>query len=190
MLTDSPATDSSVPPAEPERLSDEGKDVCVFQDDLGGGLACAVPTARVHSDHQRLELRGAAADTVLQRRAVLQGVEGHHAIVVIGCQQQNGRVAGAGVRRQRQIMERRIPEERWEGGNLSTNSHERACFARFYVLDEPSILLGVVGAAVVGGPSVTDGEFVELEHIHHADLRHRAAEQIRTLVDARGCASI
>lgn len=114
MLTDSPATDSSVPPAEPERLGDEGKDVCVLQDDLGGGLACAVPTARVHSDHQRLELRGAAAYPVLQRRAVLQGVEGHHAIVVIGCQQQNGRVGGARVGRQGQIMEGRIPEGSWE----------------------------------------------------------------------------
>lgn len=60
----------------------------------------------------------------------------------------------------------------------------------FYVLDEPFILLGVVGAAVVGGPSVADGEFVELEHVHHADLRHRTAEQIRTLVDACGCASV
>lgn len=73
---------------------------------------------------------------------------------------------------------------------LSTISHQRACFARSYVLDEPFKLLGVVGAAVVGGPSVTDGELVELEHIHHADLSHRTAKQIWTLVDTCSCVTI
>ena len=105
---------SSVPPAEPERLSDEAKDVGVLQDHLGGGLACAVAAARVHSDHQRLPLHGAAAYAPLQRRAVLQRVERHHAVIVIGCQQQNGRVGGARVGLRRQIVEGRIPEWRWE----------------------------------------------------------------------------
>lgn len=64
------------------------------------------------------------------------------------------------------------------------------CVCEVLILDEPLKLLRVVRAAVVSGPSVADGEFVELQHVHHADLRHRAAEQIRTLVNAGGCERI
>lgn len=70
--------------------------------------------ACVHSDHQRLALLGAAADAALQRGAVLQGVERHHAVVVVSRQKQNGRVGRAGVRWRRQIVEGGVPERRWE----------------------------------------------------------------------------
>lgn len=99
-------------PAEPQCLGDEAVDVRILQDGLGGGLPGAVPAAGVHPDHQRLALPGAAAHPLLQRRAVLQGVEGHHAVIVVPRQQQDGREGGAGVRGLRQIMERRIPGER------------------------------------------------------------------------------
>lgn len=102
----------SLPPAEPQRLSDEGEDVCVLQDGLGGGFPGAVAAARVHPDHQGLPLAGAAAHAVLQRRAVLEGVERHHAVVVVRCQQQDGRVRGARVRWLRQVVERGVPGER------------------------------------------------------------------------------
>lgn len=42
----------------------------------------------------------------------------------------------------------------------------------------------VVGAAEVGGPGVADGELVELQHVHDADLSDGAAEQLWPLVDA------
>lgn len=61
------------------------------------------------------------------------------------------------------------------------------CAYVWVVLDEPLELLRVVRTAVVGGPGVADGELVELQHIHHADLRHHTAEQVRTLVRARRC---
>lgn len=54
-----------------------------------------------------------------------------------------------------------------------------------FVLDEPFELLGVVCTAVVGGPGVADGEFVELEHVHDTDLGHGTAEQFGTLVHTR-----
>jgi len=54
-----------------------------------------------------------------------------------------------------------------------------------FVLDEPLELLRVVRATVVGGPGVADGEFVELQHVHHPDLCHGAAKQLWTLVHAR-----
>lgn len=84
----------------------------VFQDGLGGGFPCTVPTTGVHPDHQRLTLHRAATHAVLQRGAILQGVERHHAVVVICCQKQDGGVGRAGVRRVRQIMERRIPGDK------------------------------------------------------------------------------
>lgn len=83
--------------------------MCILQDLLGSGLPRTVPAASVHPDHQRLALLGAAAHAVLQGGAVLQGVEGNHAVVVISCQQQDGRVRRPRVRRLGQIMERRIP---------------------------------------------------------------------------------
>lgn len=49
---------------------------------------------------------------MLQGGAVLQGVERHHAIVVIGCQKQDGGVGMARVRWGRQIVERRVPGEK------------------------------------------------------------------------------
>lgn len=64
------------------------------------------------------------------------------------------------------------------------------CVCLFIVLDEPFELLRVVGTAVVGGPGVADGEFMELQHIHHPDLRHHTAKQVWTLVHARRCVCI
>lgn len=84
----------------------------VLQDGLGGGFSCTVPTASVHPDHQRLALHGAAAHAVLQGSAILEGVEGHHSVVVICCQEQDGGVGRARVRRGGQIMERRVPGEK------------------------------------------------------------------------------
>lgn len=110
--TSLPVIISSFLPAEPKCLSDEAKDVCVFQDGLGGGFPCTVPTAGVHPDHQRLTLRGAAAHSVLQGSTIFEGVERHHAIIVICCQKQDGGVGRTRVRWRRQIMERRVPGEK------------------------------------------------------------------------------
>lgn len=76
----------------------------VFQDGLGGGFPSAVPTAGVHPHHQRLTLRGTAPHPVLQGSTVLQGVEGHHAVIVICRQEKDGRVWRARVRWGRQIV--------------------------------------------------------------------------------------
>ena len=84
----------------------------VLQDGLGGGFPRTVPTAGVYPDHQRLTLPRAAAHTVLQGSAVLQGVQRHHAIIVICCQKEDGRVRRARVRWRRQIVERRVPGEK------------------------------------------------------------------------------
>lgn len=84
----------------------------VFQDGLGGGFPCTVPTTGVYPDHQRLTLHRAATHTVLQSGTILQGVERHHTVIVICCHKQDGRVGRARVRRGRQIMERRIPGEK------------------------------------------------------------------------------
>ncbi len=99
-------------PAEPKRLSDEGKDVRVLQDGLCGGFPCTMPTTGVHPDHQRLTLHWTAAYSMLQGSTILQGVERHHTIIVICCQKQDGRVGRARVRWLWQIMERRIPGEK------------------------------------------------------------------------------
>lgn len=81
----------------------------VLQDGLGGGFPGAVPAAGVHPDHQRLALRRTAPHPVLQGGAVLERVEGHHAVVVIGRQKQDGGVWRPRVGRGRQIMEWGIP---------------------------------------------------------------------------------
>lgn len=60
----------------------------------------------------------------------------------------------------------------------------------FFVLDEPLELLRFVRTAVVGGPRVADGEFVELQHIHHPDLCHSTAKQVWTLVHACRCVCV
>lgn len=56
-----------------------------------------------------------------------------------------------------------------------------------YVLDEPLELLRIVRTAIVSGPGVADGEFVELQHVHDADFCHCTAVQVRALVHARRC---
>lgn len=93
--------------------------MCVLQDGLGGGFACTVPTACVHPDHEGLTLQGAAAHSVLQSSAVLQRVQGHHAVVVICRQEQDGRIGRARVRFLRQIMKRRIPGEKVRDTEIS-----------------------------------------------------------------------
>lgn len=118
-----PVTFSLVFPAELKGLSDEGKNVRVLQDGLCGGFPCTVPTTGVHPDHQGLTLHRAVAHPILQGGTVLQSVEGNHAIIVICCQKQDGRVGRTRVRSLRQIMERRIPgregEKDWlEGKNV------------------------------------------------------------------------
>lgn len=100
---------SSVLPADPQSLGDEGEDVRLLQDGFGGGLSRPVPAAGVHPHHERLLLLGAAAHAVLQGGAELQRVQGHHAVVVIRRQEQDGRVGRAGVGGRGKIMERRIP---------------------------------------------------------------------------------
>lgn len=81
----------------------------VFQDGLGGGLPGTVSTAGVHPDHQRLTLRRTGAHPVLQGGAVLEGVEGHHAVVMIRRQEQDGGVRRARVGRGWQVVERGVP---------------------------------------------------------------------------------
>lgn len=50
------------------------------------------------------------------------------------------------------------------------------------LLDEPFELLRVVCTAVVSGPGVADGKLMELEHVHHPNLSHSTAKQVRTLI--------
>lgn len=52
-----------------------------------------------------------------------------------------------------------------------------------HVLDEPIELLFVFRAAEVCGPSVADGELVELQHVHDADLSYGTTKQFRSLID-------
>lgn len=47
---------------------------------------------RVHEDEQGICLLGVAAHNVLQGGDVFKGVERHHPVIVISCEQQNGRV--------------------------------------------------------------------------------------------------
>lgn len=93
--------------------------MCLLQDELGSGFPGTVPTPGVHPDHQRLLLLGAAAHPVLQRGAVLEGMEGNHAVIVICCQQQDGWIGATRVRWLRQIVERRIPGK-GSGENVGT----------------------------------------------------------------------
>lgn len=67
------------------------------------------------------------------------------------------------------------------------HSSDTENLARGNLLNEPLELLRIIRTAIVGGPGVADGEFVELEHIHDADFCHRAAVQVRALVNARRC---
>ena len=64
------------------------------------------------------------------------------------------------------------------------------CVWEFFILDEPLELLRIVRTAVVGGPGVADGELVELQHIHHPNLCHSTAEQVRTLVHTSRCVCV
>lgn len=50
------------------------------------------------------------------------------------------------------------------------------------LLDEPFKLFRIIGTAVVSGPGMTDGEFVELEHIHDPNLSYRTTEELGLLV--------
>ena len=50
------------------------------------------------------------------------------------------------------------------------------------ILDEPLELLRFVCRAVVGGPGVSNGELVELEHVHDSHLGHGTAKQLWPLV--------
>lgn len=60
--------------------------MCILQDGLSSRLARSMTAAGVHPDHERLALPGAAAHTVLQCGTVLQGVEGHHPVVMVTSQ--------------------------------------------------------------------------------------------------------
>lgn len=106
---------NSVPPAQPQHLGDEGEDVGVLLNGLGGGLAGAVPAAGVHAHQEGLELTGAVAHPVLQRSGVLKRVQRHHAVVVVRRQQQHGRVWRPIPRGRREVVERGVPGRREEG---------------------------------------------------------------------------
>lgn len=53
-----------------------------------------------------------------------------------------------------------------------------------HLLHETIKLLFVFRTAEVCGPGVADGELVELQHVHDADLSDSTAEQLRPLVHA------
>lgn len=50
------------------------------------------------------------------------------------------------------------------------------------LLDQPIKLFFNLRTAEVGGPSVADGELMELQHVHHSDLSNSTAEQVRPLI--------
>ncbi len=79
-------------------LSEEAKDVGVFGHLLLEGLARAVTGLGLHTNHDWVlgwRLHVGAAHDALDLRNVFEGVEGHHAIVVIRSGEHERRVGGA-----------------------------------------------------------------------------------------------
>lgn len=84
---------------------------------------------------------------------VFEAVTGEDAVVMIGGDDERRRI----FRPRFHVVERRIFVDRLE-----------------FIL--------VLGRAVIGGPGPADGEFLEPEHVHHADARQGCAPKIRPLI--------
>ena len=89
----------------------------------------------------------------LQRRGVLEGVARHDAIVVIGGGDERRRV----MRPRLHVVDRRVPIEERE-------------------------LAHTVSGAVFRDPGPADREFVEAQHVHHADRGQGSPKQVGPLV--------
>lgn len=63
----------------------------------------------IHEDEQRVRLLGTAAHNVLQGSDVFEGVKGHHPIIVVTRQQQDGGVLDPVAFGDADVMERGIP---------------------------------------------------------------------------------
>lgn len=74
----------------------------------------------VHKDEQRVCLLGAAAHDVLQGGDILEGVERHHPVIVVPCQQEHRGVLNPVTFWDADVMERGVPGkeegEQWDGG--------------------------------------------------------------------------
>lgn len=100
-----------------ETASNKGVGVSHLLDDLAGGLASAMTWLCVHKDEKRICLLGAAAYGVLQRGNVLEGVERHHPVIVISCQQEHCRILDPVTFWDADVMEWGVPgkEEQMDG---------------------------------------------------------------------------
>jgi len=92
----------------------------------------------------------------VQSGSVLEGVRGHHAIIMVRRCNQGRRIPCAGF----DVMYRRVSIKRLK-------------------------LFWIITRAVVCNPVPADGEFVEAQHVHYACLLHDGLVQIRPLIRRR-----
>lgn len=138
---------------------DERQYVSGFFDFFGRRFASTMTGFAVYAQQHRIQLVLVVPQHMMQVGGKFQRMQRTHAIVVVGGQNQCGRiliVLGGGTTN---IMQWRIFEQVIE-------------------------MFFHIWAAIVAAPSVTNGEFVETQHVQHAHLRYRSAEQIGPLIDA------
>ena len=92
----------------------------------------------------------------LERGSVLEGVRGHHAIIVVRRCNQGRRITCAGF----DVMYRRVSIKGIK-------------------------LFWIITGAVVCNPVPADREFVEAQHVHYACLLHNGLVQFRPLIRHR-----
>ena len=97
---------------------------------------------------------GGAGLEALQFGGVFEAVGGEDAVVVVAGHDHGGRIGNAGL----EGVERTVGAEHGEVG-------------------------GFIGAAVFLLPGPADGELVEAQHVHDADLRDGAGEEVGALID-------
>lgn len=98
-----------------ETVGDECVRVGHLLDDLTGGLAGTVPRLCVHKYKQRVCLLGAPSNDVLQGGDVLEGVERHHAVIVVPSQQEHRGVLDPVTFWDTDVVERGIPGKKEKG---------------------------------------------------------------------------
>ena len=50
------------------------------------------------------------------------------------------------------------------------------------LLDEPFKVLFAVRAPIIGGPGMTNGIFMELQHVHYSNLSNNTTKEVRSLI--------
>lgn len=111
----------------------------------------AVARFSVDTEHERVLLIRRFFDGVVETSDELERVQRRHAIVMIGCKNQRGRVFFVLTLRRLDGVQRRVLEQVHEMGLL---------FRRSEIAD----------------PSRADGEFVKAKHVEHSDLSNCSAK--------------